>query len=77
MGDKNIVYVTSQEKKLGMPFIQKSHLCKFSLEEAQLLSGKTDLKEACDVLHEIGTETIVVTLGGEGTLLSTKNWISA
>ncbi|MGK0494614.1 MAG: fructokinase [Maribacter sp.] len=60
--------------KKCMPFIQKSHLCKFSLEEAQLLSGKTDLKEACDVLHEIGTETIVVTLGGEGTLLSTKNY---
>ncbi len=60
--------------KKCMPFVQKSHLCKFSLEEAQLLSGKIDLKEACDVLHEIGTETIVVTLGKEGTLLSTKKY---
>lgn len=60
--------------KKCMPFVQKSHLCKFSLEEAQLLSGKTDLNEACDVLHEIGTETIVVTLGGEGTLLSTSKY---
>lgn len=58
--------------KKCMPFIQKSHLCKFSLEEAQLLSGKTDINNACDVLHEIGTETIVITLGGEGTLLSTS-----
>lgn len=58
--------------KKCMPFIQKSHLCKFSLEEAQLLSGKTDINKACDVLHEIGTETIVITLGGEGTLLSTS-----
>lgn len=60
--------------KKCMPFVQKSHLCKFSLEEAQLISGKTDLTEACDVLHEIGTETIVITLGSEGTLLSTTNY---
>ena len=60
--------------KKCMPFVQKSHLCKFSLEEAQLLSGKTDLTEACDALHEIGTETIVITLGGEGTLLSSPKY---
>jgi fructokinase len=60
--------------KKCIPFIQKSHLCKFSLEEAQLLSGKTDLKEACTYLHEMGTDIIVITLGGEGTLLSTKTY---
>lgn len=60
--------------KKCMPFVQKAHLCKFSLEEAQLLSGKTDLKEACEALHDIGTETIVITLGAEGTLLSTKQY---
>ncbi len=60
--------------KKCMPFVQKAHLCKFSLEEAQLLSGKTGLKEACEVLHDIGTETIVVTLGSDGTLLSTKKY---
>lgn len=54
------------------PFIEKSHLCKFSLEEAQLLSGKTDMHEACPVLHEMGTEIITVTLGKQGTLVSTK-----
>ncbi len=55
------------------PFIEKAHLCKFSTEEAQLLSGKKDLNEACDYLHEIGTRIITITLGGDGTLLSTKN----
>jgi fructokinase len=55
-------------------FIEKSHLCKFSLEEAQLLSGKKDVKEACEVLHEIGAEIIVITLGSEGTWLSTKKF---
>ncbi|MGB5435904.1 MAG: carbohydrate kinase [Maribacter sp.] len=58
--------------KKCMPFVQKAHLCKFSLEEARLLSGKTDLEECCAVLHEIGTQVITITLGGEGTLLSTK-----
>ena len=55
------------------PFIEKAHLCKFSAEEAQLISGKNDLNAACDYLHELGTRIITITLGGEGTLLSTKN----
>ena len=57
--------------KKCIPFIEKSHLCKFSLEEAQLLSGKEDLMEACTVLHNLGKEAIVITLGKEGTYLST------
>ncbi|SHJ51137.1 fructokinase [Maribacter aquivivus] len=56
------------------PYIEKSHLCKFSLEEAQLLSGKDNLDEACQVFHEMGTQIIVITLGSEGTLLSTANF---
>ncbi|VAW15243.1 Fructokinase [hydrothermal vent metagenome] len=54
-------------------FIEKSHLCKFSLEEIQLLSGKENMKEACDVIHEVGAQIITVTLGSEGTLVSTMN----
>lgn len=57
--------------KKCMPFVQKAHLCKFSLEEAQLLSGKTDLYEASDFLHEIGAKIITITLGGDGTFVST------
>ena len=56
--------------KKCMPFVQKSHLCKFSLEEAQLLSGKNNLDEACDFLHDVGTKIITITLGAEGTLVS-------
>ncbi|AWX44318.1 Fructokinase [Flagellimonas maritima] len=59
--------------KKCMPFIEKSHLCKFSLEEAQLLSGKEDMHEACDFLHDVGAKIITVTLGKKGTLLSTNN----
>ena len=54
-----------------MPFVEKSQLCKFSKEEAQLLSGTKDLTKACKFLHEVGTPIIVVTLGPEGTLVST------
>ncbi|AYN65898.1 carbohydrate kinase [Euzebyella marina] len=54
-------------------FIEKSHLCKFSLEEAQLLSGEDDIEKACDVLHKKGAQIITVTLGGKGTLVSTAN----
>ncbi|MEM9142358.1 MAG: carbohydrate kinase [Bacteroidota bacterium] len=57
--------------KKSLHFVEKSHLCKFSLEEAQLLSKKTDLAACCDALHEVGTPCIAITLGGKGTLIST------
>ena len=59
--------------KKCLPFVEKSHLCKFSLEEAQLLSGKTEVSDACAELHEIGAKIIAITLGKEGTYLSNGN----
>lgn len=59
--------------KKCIPFIEKADLCKFSLEEAQLLSGKQGLYEACSVLHGIGAKMIAVTLGSEGTYVSTAS----
>lgn len=59
--------------KKCMPFVEKAHLCKFSMEEAQLLSGEKDLEKACNFLHEIGTPIITITLGGDGTLVSTTS----
>lgn len=58
--------------KKCMPFIEKSHLCKFSMEEAQLLSGKTKAEEACVFFHETGVPLVVVTLGSGGTYISTE-----
>ena len=60
--------------KKCMPFIEKSQLCKFSKEEAQLLSGKENLSEACEYFHEVGCPIIVVTLGAEGTLVSSASY---
>ncbi|SDD68171.1 fructokinase [Pricia antarctica] len=59
--------------KKCMHFIEKAHLCKFSLEEAQLLSGEKELEKACAILHEIGTQIITITLGEKGTLISTPS----
>ena len=57
--------------KKCLPFIEKSHLCKFSEEEAKLLAGKEDLRKACEQLHELGAPIICVTMGAKGTLVST------
>jgi fructokinase len=69
---RNDLWKENEEQfiKKCMPFIEKSHLCKFSLEESLLLSGKTDIDEACSFFHGIGAKIITVTLGKEGTLLS-------
>lgn len=54
-----------------LPFIAAADLCKFSHEEALLLSGKKELSEACAYLHQLGCPVICVTLGAEGTWVST------
>ena len=54
-------------------FIAHSHLCKFSLEEAQLLSGHSDIDAALDTLHSLGTPLITITLGEKGTMVSLKD----
>jgi len=58
--------------KKCIPFVEKSHLCKFSLEEALLLSGEETVADACTKLHDLGADVITVTLGKEGTYVSTK-----
>lgn len=57
-----------------IPFLKEAALCKFSLEEAELISGKTNLNEACDALHLMGAKIITITLGKEGTLVSTPQF---
>tara|TARA_B100001093_G_scaffold504320_1_gene559965 strand:+ start:6276 stop:7277 length:1002 start_codon:yes stop_codon:yes gene_type:complete len=52
-------------------FIEKSDLCKFSEEEALLISGQDSLEEACTKLHELGAKILTITLGKKGTYLST------
>ena len=53
------------------PFLQRAQLCKVSLEEARLLTGEDSLEDAAKKLHSTGTQVVTVTLGGEGTFIST------
>ena len=59
--------------KKCMPFVEKAHLSKFSLEEAQLLTSRNDLADACQFLHDLGAQIITITLGSEGTYVSTPS----
>lgn len=52
----------------ALPF---SHFVKVSDEELQLITGRHDIYEGIKRLHELGGQTIAVTLGKNGTLLST------
>ena len=54
----------------SLPFIAASDLCKFSEEEAFLLSGKDTHKEAANHFHQLGTKLVCITLGYQGTFVS-------
>lgn len=56
------------------PYFKRAQLCKVSMEEAQLLSGATGLEDAAKALHQLGTHLVTITLGGEGTFISTPNF---
>lgn len=56
--------------KKCMPYVAKSHLCKFSEEESLLLSGADKIEAACDIFHELGAGIVLITLGKEGALVS-------
>ncbi|BCG57005.1 carbohydrate kinase family protein [Paenibacillus sp. URB8-2] len=51
--------------------IQKADFVKLSEDELKIVSGESDRKSALDILHGWGAKTVAVTLGKEGTLIST------
>ena len=53
-------------------FIVDSNIVKLSEEEAKLISGIEDIKEASPYIVNLGCENLMVTLGKEGTLLSNR-----
>ena len=53
-------------------FIVDSNIVKLSEEEAKLISGIEDIKEASQYIVNLGCENLTVTLGKEGTLLSNR-----
>ncbi|MFD1775945.1 carbohydrate kinase family protein [Paenibacillus rhizophilus] len=51
--------------------IEKADFVKLSEDELKIVSGESDRKSALDILHGWGAKTVAVTLGKEGTLIST------
>ncbi|NND15033.1 MAG: carbohydrate kinase [Eudoraea sp.] len=54
-----------------LPYVSVADICKCSLEEALLLSGESELEKAVAYLHEQGAKLITITLGADGTFVST------
>ncbi len=54
-------------------FIASADFVKMSDEEALIITGKTDLETAVQMIHALGAKTVAVTLGAKGTYLSSGN----
>lgn len=48
------------------------NICKVSLDELFVLTGQFELKTAVRELHDVGVETVLVTMGAKGSLLSVE-----
>jgi sugar/nucleoside kinase (ribokinase family) len=46
------------------------NICKSSRDEISALTGHSDLKSAIKAVHDFGVETVIVTLGAKGAVLS-------
>ena len=63
--------VTSSSK-MDKKILSLINIYKSSLDEITILTGKTDVKQAIKVVHDLGPETVIVTLGGKGSILSAE-----
>src|SRR5690606_36719900 len=50
--------------------IAQADFVKVSDEELKIISGVDNLANGVQVIHQLGTETVAVTLGSKGTLIS-------
>lgn len=55
-----------------MEFIKDSDLVKLSEEEALLISGQSNIKEASEFIVSLGCKTLIITLGKEGAMITTN-----
>ena len=71
---REILFGNNKEEfiKCCKEFIVDSNIVKLSEEEAKLISGIEDIKEASQYIVNLGCENLMVTLGKEGTLLSNR-----
>lgn len=51
------------------------NIYKSSLEEITALTGKSDINEAINAIHDFGVKTVIVTLGAHGAVLSVEKTV--
>ena len=51
------------------------NIYKSSLDEIRVLTGYSDLKSAIKAIHDFGVETVIVTLGAKGAVLSVEKTV--
>jgi sugar/nucleoside kinase (ribokinase family) len=68
--DKN-GYVKSSAR-LDKRILSLVDIYKSSLDEIQILTGKSEPEEALKTVHDLGPETVIVTMGSKGSVLSTR-----
>lgn len=66
-GDRKEVFIS-----YCMDFIKDSDLVKLSEEEALLISGQANIKEASEFIVSLGCKTLIITLGKEGAMITTN-----
>lgn len=53
-----------------MQILELVDVCKCSLEEINILTGKYDVNSSIKAIHDCGVGTVIVTMGAKGALLS-------
>lgn len=59
--------------KCSIDFIKDSDIVKLSEEEAFLISGKDDVRQASEYITTLGCKNLIVTLGKQGSLVASNN----
>ncbi len=69
--DGNMIYKELQDKRV----LELTNIYKSSLKEIEAVTGFSDLKSAIKAVHDFGVETVIVTLGVKGAVLSVEGAI--
>jgi sugar/nucleoside kinase (ribokinase family) len=61
-----------QHKLVAKRVLGLVDICKLSLDELFVLTGQSELNAAVRAVHDVGVETVIVTMGAKGSLLSVE-----
>ncbi|MCL2643201.1 MAG: PfkB family carbohydrate kinase [Candidatus Bathyarchaeota archaeon] len=70
--DENGNVVLRLQQRVDKRVLGLVDVCKVSLDELFVLTGLSELAAAVRAVHDVGVETVIVTMGAKGSLLSVK-----